>query len=193
MKAYLAALGLQAGQHVLSVGCGGGLWEIGLAVAVPGLSLWLLEQHATLLNAAEVAAAVGFWEKNLQVVFSGKIQVIIQDSPPYPIPEKSIDKLLIFNVLHEMPDASAVFCEAARLLRPSGDFWLEEPLARFGSECHEGCGKRLLQATDLDRLAAAAGFCLSPQTPLRPDAAFFRLRFCNRKPDSTDIASEKNL
>jgi SAM-dependent methyltransferase len=160
MRHLLETLRLQPGETVASLGVGGGVWEVGLGALVPGLTVYLVELSPDLLNDAELATAVSFWEKQVGRPLESRFVPVIGTETGTNLPIGFFDKLLLLNSFHEFSQPGAMLAECRRILKPGGLVFVEEQLARSPGEVHEGCGRRLFGEGELVAFFAENGFDL---------------------------------
>lgn len=160
MRHLLETLRLQPGETVASLGVGGGVWEIGMGALVPGLTVYLVELSAELLNEAELAAAVSFWEKQTGRAVASRFVPVIGTETSTNLPDVFFDKILLLNSFHEFTQPAAMLAECRRILKPGGLVFVEEQFARSPAEVHEGCGRRLFSENELVTLFLENGFLL---------------------------------
>jgi len=160
MRHLLETLHLQPGETVASLGVGGGVWEVGLGAMVPGLTVYLVDLSPELLNEADLHAAVSFWEKQTGRPVESRFVPAIGTETATHLPDRFFDKILLLNCLHEFTQPEAMLGECRRVMKPSGRVFVEERLARYPGETHEGCGRRLFGENALVGLFAKHGFAL---------------------------------
>lgn len=140
----------------------------------PGMGFFTLEL-ARLVGAAGRVVAVDIQQRMLAALrrragkagLSGRIEARLAPPNSLAIDDlaDSVDFVLAFAVVHEMPDAGAFFGEAARALKPGGALLLAEPTGHVGAAAFDA----ELQA------AAAAGFTVAERPAIqRSTAALLR-------------------
>jgi SAM-dependent methyltransferase len=102
---YHWAARMAAGKDVLEVACGAGQ---GLAV---------LAAQAKSVVAGDVSPEV---LARAQATYGDRFDLSVFPASPLPFPDKSFDLVLMFEALYYLPDVTAFFREAARVLRPGG-------------------------------------------------------------------------
>lgn len=101
------------GRDVLEVGCGSGYGAQLLASLGPRAYLGLDFMPEQVALARKRLPAASF---------------IVQDAADMQdVPSASQDTVVVFGVLHHIPEWKAVLDEIARVLRPGGEVFLEEP------------------------------------------------------------------
>jgi ubiquinone/menaquinone biosynthesis C-methylase UbiE len=131
-------LELAAGDRVLEVGCGPGFFS-------PTVARRLAHGHLTLFDAQppmlEMAA------QRLQRLGLSNFTIVAGTAEALPFADATFDVVFMITVLGEVPDRAAALTEAARVLRPRGQFSATEAA---------GDPDRV-KGAELDGLAAQAG------------------------------------
>lgn len=162
------------------MGAGGGFWEISFGAAVDALTFYLVELDAGLLNEIEIRAGIRFFEKQNGRPVRSAFVPAIGTPTEVPLPELLADKVLLLNSLHEFTEPTAMLSECFRLLKPGGYLFVEEALAQYVGQRHEGCGRYLFSEEGLRAMAVRAGFrYLTDQS--RDGSAFWKV-FTFEKP-----------
>ncbi|MDQ1088070.1 GNAT family N-acetyltransferase [Siphonobacter sp. SORGH_AS_1065] len=173
MHQFLETFNFQPNEKIGSLGCGGGIWEIGLGVLLGNLNFVLMDINPEILNEEEVQAAVGYWEKHYSKLNTSRFQVIINTPQKIPLPDQSLDKLILSNAFHEFSEQAAMLQEIRRVMKENGSVFVEEQIAQFSGERHEGCGKPLFTASELKQVFEKAGFTLTQAVPSSEIAQLF--------------------
>lgn len=107
----LKEVGIEAGFHVLDYGCGPGSYIVPLAKLV-GKSgkIYALDVHPLAIQAVKRIAS----RKRLD-----NVQAILSDCKT-ELPPNSIDLVLLYDILHDLDNASEVLAELHRILKPKG-------------------------------------------------------------------------
>lgn len=160
MKFSLQTYQFKSGEVIASLGCGGGLWEVGFAAQVAGLTFYLEEISEELINPTELSDAIEYWQKFTSQTIDSTFHIQIGTETSTGLPDDFFDKVLIINALHEFSFPEKMLDEAFRILKKEGVFFIEEQLAQSPNQIHEGCGKILFQEKELIQLAESKGFSL---------------------------------
>jgi SAM-dependent methyltransferase len=131
------------GEVVADIGTGAGPWSIHAVENGAGRVIAVDYQMAMLKNAA---VAINLKELS-QPGIKDKITVVQADAAYLPIPAESCDKAISINVGCNLPDTQEVngktvgfgphFSEAARILKPDGEFVVTAPI-NFGTVFTDG-------------------------------------------------------
>jgi ubiquinone/menaquinone biosynthesis C-methylase UbiE len=135
-------------ETILSVGTGGCLWEVLMASQWPKSHWYLVEENKRLVSKTILDDTIQYWE---QKGFStGNIFEIIADSfLNIQIQSNSINKLFFLNSLHELEQQNLVLNKVFSLLKHNGLLIIEESLASYPGQLHEGCQRPLFMLEDL--------------------------------------------
>lgn len=107
----LAKAGIAQGQRVLDYGCGIGSYAISAAQIVGGDgAVYALDIHPLAIETVERRAR----KENLANV------VTIQSDRETGLPDESMDAVLLYDVLHMVPDKGALLRELHRVLKSGG-------------------------------------------------------------------------
>jgi ubiquinone/menaquinone biosynthesis C-methylase UbiE len=111
-EAILKAIGVRPGLDVADVGAGPGYFTLPAADLVgPGGRVYGLDvEPKRLAVLAERAGSAGLTN----------VETLVSEPARLPLPDAAVDLVLLINVLHEIPDRSALLAEGARILRPDG-------------------------------------------------------------------------
>lgn len=121
-------LGLQSGERVLDLGCGGGrhafeCYRRGAGVVAFDADLVELKGVSSLMSAMAEAGEAPAVAANLQVQGTA-FQL--------PFPDASFDRVIAAEVLEHLPDDASAMSELARVLKPAGRMAVTVP--RYGPE-----------------------------------------------------------
>lgn len=108
----LAEAGIAAGAVVLDFGCGPGRYTIPVARRVgPSGKVFALDLHPLALRYVEKAARRAGVDN---------VEGLLSDGLPVPLPDASVDAVLLYDTLHDVGDPARVLHELHRVLRPGG-------------------------------------------------------------------------
>jgi ubiquinone/menaquinone biosynthesis C-methylase UbiE len=136
-------LNLQPNQKIASIGVGGGLWEVMMGFANENVSFHLQDINPHLLNQAELHKTIQYFEKRYSKPTTCTFNITIGTSTNTNLPSNYFDKVLLINSFHEFEFQYLILEDCKRILKPMGQLIIEEQLAQYSGELHQGCGKRL--------------------------------------------------
>jgi ubiquinone/menaquinone biosynthesis C-methylase UbiE len=147
-------------EKIASIGCAGGLWEIAWAFELNQAEFHLQEIDEGLLNEAEVKNTIKYFEKQFNKSTNCTFKITIGNAKSTNLPTKYFDKVLLINSFHEFEYQETMLDEFKRILKTNGQLIIEEQLAQFDGELHDGCGKRLFLEKELIKILKKNGFQL---------------------------------
>ena len=115
IRELIAGLDLELARSLADIGCGNG------AVSVAAAKYPALTVHA--LDPLE--GAVTECRHRANEAGAGRLKADIASSDNLPLPEGTVDRILMRNVLHHVADADMTYREFARVLQPDGLLVLE--------------------------------------------------------------------
>ena len=152
MQKSLSIYNFQENEIIASIGASSGVWEIWFASHVKGLTFYLQDVDSQNCNQEEIEYGIKYYEKLLQKSISGTFIPIIGTQSETNLPKNTFDKVLIINSLHEFNSPKLILQDIHKILKPNGQLFIEEQMATFSGEIHEGCGKRLFTENELINL-----------------------------------------
>ena len=150
----LASLGVHRGEDVLEIGCGSGWLLESLARKIAPGRLYALDFSGEMLRKAAVRPM------NCPVV------IIYAGAEDIPLPDMTVDRVLMINTFSQFPEPEQVISEVARVLRRGGRLNIKYFSSRKEINAHHS-SKDLLKGLRIpnDRLLynwfASAGFIAS--------------------------------
>lgn len=136
-------------QKIASLGSGGGLWEVMLSFELYRAEIHLQDINPELLNQIELNNTITYFEKQFDRTSNCNFKITIGNAKETNLPSNYFDKVLLINSFHEFEYQDAMIAECQRILKPKGQIIIEEQLANYSGELHEGCGKRLFLEAEL--------------------------------------------
>jgi ubiquinone/menaquinone biosynthesis C-methylase UbiE len=158
MQKSLSIYNFQPNETIASIGASGGVWEIWFASQVEGLTFYLQDIDPLNCNQSEIDYGIKYYEKLFQKSILGKFIPIIGTQSETNLPKNTFDKILIINSLHEFEMPEFIIQDIYKILKTDGKLFIEEQIAKFSGEIHEGCGKRLFTEKELVEILNKCGF-----------------------------------
>jgi ubiquinone/menaquinone biosynthesis C-methylase UbiE len=107
----LMEVGIQPGFHILDYGCGPGSYLIPLAEWVGKWGkIYTLDIHPLAIQRVQSIAS----KKRLE-----NVETILSDCKT-GLPDKSMDVVLLYDILHDLSDPNGILTEIHRVLKPNG-------------------------------------------------------------------------
>ena len=145
-------------ETIASIGASSGVWEIWFASQVDNLTFYLQDIDPLNCNQEEIDYGIKYYEKLLNKKIIGKFIPIIGNHHQTNLPVNFFDKVLIINSLHEFLFVNEILQDVKKCLKSSGELFIEEQMAKFSGDIHEGCGKRLFTQKELIDCLKKNGF-----------------------------------
>ena len=158
MQKSLSIYNFQKNETIASIGASSGVWEIWFASQVEDLTFYLQDIDPLNCNQEEIEYGIKYYESLLQKPISGKFIPIIGTQSVTNLPKNIFDKVLIINSLHEFDTPELILQDIRKILKSNGQLFIEEQIATFSGEIHEGCGKRLFTENELINLLKKSDF-----------------------------------
>lgn len=150
----------KSNETIASIGASGGVWEIYFASQVDGLTFYLQDIDEKLCNEEEIKEGILFYEKFLNKSIQGKFIPVIGSETQTNLPENTFEKVLIINSFHEFLFLKEILDDCKSILKKGGMLFIEEQLAQYEGEIHEGCLKPLYLENELIAFVENCGFVL---------------------------------
>jgi len=158
MQKSLCIYNFKQNETIASVGASSGIWEIWFASQVDFLTFYLQDIDAQNCNQEEINEGVKYFEKLVGKKNTGKFIPIIGTESTTNLPKNALDKVLIINSLHEFDSPEITLQDIYKILKSNGKLFIEEQIAKYSEEIHEGCGKRLFTESELIDILEKCGF-----------------------------------
>ena len=118
-------IALEAGHHVLDLGCGPGESAFGMLDRAPGARVTGLDASAHMIRFARLRSR---WEPR-----GRELEFVRADAMSLPYPDATFDAVTGHSFLYLVPDADRVLEETARVLKPGGRCAFLEPAGKAGT------------------------------------------------------------
>ncbi len=158
MKLSLETYQFKSQEVIASIGAGGGLWEIGFASHHEYLIFYIQDIDEGLCNQEELNEGLAYFERQLGKKLTSTFIPVIGTAQHTHLPTNTFDKILLINTLHEFEYPSEMLGDIWDKLKQEGTLFIEEQLASYEGEIHEGCNKPLFTEIQLIKLLAEHHF-----------------------------------
>ena len=119
--------------HIASIGCGYGWWEVGLCLHYPAQNLALVDP---VVQQEDIQDSIDYFTEKTGLAWKTEV-----DLNPEKLEGK--DQIWVFNAWHEFEDRTAMLARIYNALNENGIVIIEEEISKTERLQHEGCGKDL--------------------------------------------------
>lgn len=158
MEKSINTFAFEPNEVIASIGASGGVWELYFASQTDNLTFYLQDIDETLCNQEEIEEGIAFYQKLLGKTIVGKIIPVIGTEHKTNLPYNTFDKVLIINSFHEFKNPDKILQDLVKVLKTKGILFIEEQLAQYEGEIHEGCLKPLYLERALIAFVEKQGF-----------------------------------
>lgn len=123
----------QKEDHIASIGCGYGWWEVGLCMHYPAQHLALVDP---LVNEEDIQESIDYFTQKTGLAWKTEVEV-----NPATLERK--DQIWVFNAWHEFEDRTEMLAKIYKALTDGGTVIIEEEVSKIERLQHDGCGKDL--------------------------------------------------
>lgn len=155
----------QKEDHITSIGCGYGWWEVSLCLHYPAQKLTLIDP---LVDADDVAESIAYFTEKTGLTWRTEVEL----NPTQPA---KTNQIWIFNAWHEFEDRAAMLVKINESLDEGGIVIIEEEISMSERLQHEGCGKDLFFEQEIIAEFKQAG--LNHEATLPKDEVAIYLKF----------------
>ena len=112
VERVLALVEVKAGERVLDVGCGPGVFAVPLARAVgPSGHVFAVDLREEMVEACR---------RRVETWGLSNVTVRRSEESSIPLPPSSVDLVFVCHLLHELEDPAALLADVRRVLKPGG-------------------------------------------------------------------------
>lgn len=129
----------QKEDHIASIGCGYGWWEVGLCMHYPVANLALVDP---LVNEEDIQDSIDYFTEKTGLVWKTELEV-------NPMKLERKDQIWIFNAWHEFDNRTEMLAKIYHALTDGGTVIIEEEVSKLERLQHDGCGKDLFFETEI--------------------------------------------
>lgn len=123
----------KTGDHIASIGCGYGWWEVSLCLHHPIQHLTLVDP---LVQQEDIQDSIDYFTEKTGLAWKTEFEL-------NPEKLKGKDQIWVFNAWHEFEDRTAMLAKIYNALNENGIVIIEEETSKTERLQHEGCGKDL--------------------------------------------------
>lgn len=119
--------------HIASIGCGYGWWEVSLCLHYPADHLTLVDP---LVEQEDIQDSIDYFTEKTGLVWKTGVAL-------NPESLQNQDQVWVFNAWHEFEDRIAMLAKIKSALKEGGIVIIEEEISKVERLQHDGCGKDL--------------------------------------------------
>ncbi len=136
-ESYYSLGACQPGETIASIGAGNGMKEIQISCFVKDITWYLQEiDSARLYQFEEVLA---YHENLIGSSISADFNLILGTENSTDLPHEIFDRVLMFNVFHEIESREGIMVEIHQLLKEDGILIIMERMGKREGEIHGDC------------------------------------------------------
>jgi SAM-dependent methyltransferase len=148
MKEFYEFALWQNEDHIASIGCGYGWWEVSLCLHYPAKKMAFVDP---LVEKEDIDESIAYFTEKTGLTWKTEVEL-----NPDKISEK--DQIWIFNAWHEFEDRPAMLAKIHNALHEGGIVIIEEEISKYHRLQHEGCGKDLFFEKEIIAEFTQGGF-----------------------------------
>jgi hypothetical protein len=133
MKEFYEFALWQNEDHIASIGCGYGWWEVSLCLHNPAKKMAFVDP---LVDKEDIAESIDYFTEKTGLEWQTDVEL-----NPETLQNK--DQIWIFNAWHEFEDRPAMLAKIKAALNEGGIVIIEEEISKVERLQHDGCGKDL--------------------------------------------------
>ncbi|MBC7084883.1 MAG: methyltransferase domain-containing protein [Methanomethylovorans sp.] len=122
IKAFEEIIPLLNGEKILDVGCGLGTLTIKIAAMKPDISVYGVDLQESLMKQCRF---------NAEIEGVGNIKFVAGSAYELPFEDAYFDVITCFFMLHHLDDVPKALKEIKRVLKPTGEVFVVEPIDHF--------------------------------------------------------------
>ena len=119
--------------HIASIGCGYGWWEVGLCLHYTAQNLALVDP---VVQQEDIQDSIDYFTEKTGLIWNTEVEL-------NPDKLQNKDQIWVFNAWHELEDRAAMLAKIKSALKEGGIIIIEEEISKVERLQHEGCGKDL--------------------------------------------------
>jgi hypothetical protein len=133
--------------HITSIGCGHGWWEVSLCLHYPAEHLTLVDP---LVEQEDIQDSIDYFTEKTGLVWQSGVEL-------NPEGFKNQNQIWVFNAWHEFENRSEMLMKIKNGVMEGGIVIIEEEVSKVKRLQHEGCGKDLFFESEIINEFTEAG------------------------------------
>ena len=157
-ESYYSLSACQRGETIASIGAGNGIKEIQISCFVEGITWYLQEIDAARLYQFE--EVLTYHENLIGASIRADFNLVVGTEDSTGLPQGIFDRVLMFNVFHEIASREGMMREIHQLLNEDGELVIMERMGKTAGEVHGDCKYPKLIETSFLQEMNAYGYTL---------------------------------
>ena len=157
-ESYYYLSGCQQGETIASIGAGNGVKEIQISCFVEGITWYLQELDSSRLYQFE--EVLKYHEDLMDASVNADFNLVLGTENATGLPQGIFDRVLMFNVFHEIESREGIMMEIHQLLNEGGVLVIMERMGKTAGEIHGDCKYPKLMETSFLKEMSDYGYVL---------------------------------
>ncbi|MEQ8531911.1 MAG: methyltransferase domain-containing protein [Imperialibacter sp.] len=155
---YYSLAACQPGETIASIGAGNGSKEIAISCFVEGITWHLQEIDSLRLH--QFSQVLAHHEQVMGAPVKADFNLVLGTEESTGLPQGVFDRVLLFNVYHELASPDGMMKEIRQLLNTDGVLVIMERMGATPGELHGDCDRPKLMEPAFLQAMAAYGYTL---------------------------------
>jgi ubiquinone/menaquinone biosynthesis C-methylase UbiE len=156
----LAFLNLKEIDNIADIGTGNGYSLVPIAGTNPLLKFTVEDIDSNSLNVKKIEKQI---KRNGNKASIGQFKIVYGSEVSTNLPTASFNKVLLFDVIHELSSKKEMFDELKRILQKGGSIFIEEILVKKPQKKDRGCDYPFYTEDGFKQLMYSFGFILKKE------------------------------
>jgi len=157
---YRSLYSFEKGDKIASVGSGRGVREVIYSMTADSLTLYIQDVDTSFLNSDWITQLAIRQYNMAELPITASFRLVTGTEFETRLPNATFDKVLLEHSLHEFTQQTQMLTDIRTKLKPSGQLFVWELMAKKPGRAHRICKKPMLTEPELLTLTSEVGFKL---------------------------------